>query len=180
MGYPREGDFAGMLAACIGRVLSDSEAEAAIEELAALGDEEGGIAYDPEVEMIIEGYSVVGMSGGGVFDRGGSLVGVLERASYEYDGKQYVRVVRMTFVVDRINSAFEALSDSEKDMVSPYLEPMPMLAPTPISEPSPIPSPTPQPTPSPLPRGIFGFPMVSIITGLVFTILILWFRKGTN
>jgi hypothetical protein len=180
MGYPREGDFAGMLAACIGRVLSDLEAEAAIEELAALGDEEGAIAYDPEVEMIVEGDSVVGMSGGGVYDRGGSLVGVLERASYEYDGKQYVRVVRMTFVVDRINSAFEALSDSEKDMVSPYLEPMPMLAPTPISEPSPIPSPTPQPTPSPQPRGIPGFPMASIITGLVITILILWFRKGTN
>ena len=69
IGYPQAGDLAGMLAASIGRVLSDTEAEEAIKELAALGDEEGGIAYDPEVEMIIEGHSVVGMSGGGVYDQ---------------------------------------------------------------------------------------------------------------
>jgi hypothetical protein len=174
IGYPREGDFAGMLAASIGRVLSDSEAEGAIEELAALGDEEGGIAYDPEAEMIIEGYSVVGMSGGGVYDRAGSLVGILERASYEYDGKQYVRVVRMTFVVARIMSAFEALSDSERDVVSPYLEPMPMPTPTPI----PIPTPTPSPSPTPKPRGIPGFPVESLLAGLAVVILVLWFRHA--
>ena len=165
-----------MLAACIGRVLSDSEAEAAIEELAVLGDEEGGIAYDPEAEMIIEGYSVVGMSGGGVFDREGSLVGILERASYEYDGKQYVRVVRMTFVVASINSAFKALSDSERAVVSPYLESMPMPTPTP----SPSPTPTPTPSPTPRPGGIPGFPVESLLTGLVVVILFLWFRQRSN
>lgn len=134
MGYPRADDFAGMLAVSIGRVLNDTEAEATIEELAALGDEEGGIAYDPEAEMIIEGHSVVGMSGGGVYDRAGSLVGILVRASNEYDGQQYVRAVRMTFVVASLMSAFEALSDSERAAVSPYLEPMPMSTPTPMQE----------------------------------------------
>jgi hypothetical protein len=177
MGYPREGDFAGMLAANIGRVLSDVEAEAAIEELAALGDEEGGIAYDPEAEMIIEGYSIVGMSGGGVFDRAGSLVGILERASYEYNGKQYVRVVRMTYVVARINSVFEALSDSERAVVSPYLEAMPMPTPTPNpAEPMPMPT----PTPTPEPGGIPGFPGESLLAGLAVVILVLWFRQRTN
>ena len=177
MGYPREGDYAGMLAASIGRVLSDSEAEAAIEELAALGDEEGGIAYVPEAEMIIEGHSVVGMSGGGVFDRSGSLVGILERASYEYEGKQYVRVVRMTYVVTRINSAYEALSESERAVVSPYLEAMPMPTPTPNpAEPMPMPT----PTPTPEPGGIPGFPLESLVVGLVFVIIFLWFRQYKN
>ena len=48
MGYPQEDHLAGTLAASIGRVLSDPEAGDTIKELAALGDEEGGIAYDPE------------------------------------------------------------------------------------------------------------------------------------
>jgi len=122
IGYPQADHLAGMLAASIGRVLSDPEAEDTIKELAALGDEEGGIAYDPEAEMVIEGHSVVGMSGGGVYDRAGKQVGILVRASNEYDGKQYVRAVRMTFVVARLLSAYEALSDTERAAVSPYLE----------------------------------------------------------
>jgi len=125
MGYPRTGDLEGILAASIGRVLSDTEAEASIKELAALGDEEGGIAYDPEVEMIIEGHSVVGMSGGGVYDREGRQVGILVRASYEYDGKQYIRAVRMTYLATSLMAAYEALSDTERAAVSPYLEPTP-------------------------------------------------------
>ena len=122
MGYPQADEYEGGLAASIGRVLSDTEARDNIKELSALGDEEGGIAYDPEVEMIIEGHSVVGMSGGGVYNREGQQVGILVRASNEYDGKQYVRAVRMTFVVDSLMSAFEALTDSEKAVIIPYLE----------------------------------------------------------
>lgn len=122
MGYPQTGDFAGVLAASIGIVLSDEEAEEAIDELAALGDEEGGIEYDPEVEMIIEGHAVVGMSGGGVYDRDGRQVGILVRASGEYDGKQYVRAVRMTYLVASLIAAYEVLSDTERAAVSPYLE----------------------------------------------------------
>ncbi len=122
MGYPQAGDLAGKLAASIGRILSNEEAETAISELAALGDEEGGIPYDPEVEMIIEGHAVLGMSGGGVYDRTGNQVGILVRASYEYDGKQFVRAVRMTYVVYSLLLAYESLSDVEKDVVSLYLE----------------------------------------------------------
>ncbi|MFC2062682.1 hypothetical protein ACFLS8_01865, partial [Chloroflexota bacterium] len=125
MGYPQVGKLAGMLAASVGRVLSDTEAEDAIKELAALGDEEGGIAYDPEVEMIIEGHSVVGMSGGGVYDQSGRQVGILVRASDEYGGKQYIRAVRMTYLVASLMAAYEALSDTERAVVRPYLETMP-------------------------------------------------------
>jgi hypothetical protein len=160
MGYPQSGEMAGILAASIGRVLSDAEAEDAIKELLVLGDEEGGIAYDPEAEMIIEGHAVVGMSGGGVYDQAGKQVGILVRASNEYDGKQYVRAVRMTFVVDSLISAYEALSDSEKANVSPYLESAS--------------------TPPPRPDGIPGFPMISLTTGFAITILLLWSRKSTS
>ncbi|UCG54785.1 MAG: hypothetical protein JSV32_00780, partial [Dehalococcoidia bacterium] len=111
MGYPQAGDFASTLAASIGRVLSDEEAEAAIGELAALGDEEGGIPYDPEVEMIIEGHAALGMSGGGAYDSVGRQVGIIVRASDEYNGKQFVRAVRMTFAVSSLLSAYKALSD---------------------------------------------------------------------
>lgn len=122
MGYPQTGDFAGFLAASVGTVLSDGEAEEAIRELAALGDEEGGIDYDPEVEMIILGHAVVGMSGGGVYDKDGKQVGILVRASNEYDGKQYVRAVRMTYVVAKLKSALESLSSAEGVIISQYLE----------------------------------------------------------
>ena len=159
-----EAGFAGRLTAGIGRVLPDTEAEAAIEELAALGDEEGGIPYDPEAEMIIDGYSVAGMSGGGIFDRAGSLVGIIVRGSYEYDGKMYVRAVRMTFVVASLMSAFEALSESERAVVSPYLELMPMSTPTPMPELG----------------SIFGFPVVFPLAGLAVVILVLWSRQRKN
>ena len=122
LGYPQAGDFAGILAASIGRVLSDEEAEEAIKELGTLGDEEGGITCDPEVEMIIEGHAVVGMSGGGVYDQAGSQVGILVRASDEHGGKQYIRAVRMTYLVTSLMAAYEALSDTERAAVGPYLE----------------------------------------------------------
>jgi hypothetical protein len=122
MGYPQSEEFGGELAACVGRVLSDAEADEAIKMLSEHDDEEGGIAYDEEVEMIMEGFAVVGMSGGGVYNQEGKQVGILTRASNEYDGKQYVRAVRMTFVVDNLMSAYEKLSDLDKSIISQYLE----------------------------------------------------------
>lgn len=122
MGYPQIEDYDGGLAASVGRVLEDSEAENAIQDLLELGDEEGKIPYDSEVEIIIEGHSVVGMSGGGVYNTQGQQVGVIVRASYEYDGLQYVRAVRMTFIVDSLVSVFDSLPESEKLDIRVYLE----------------------------------------------------------
>ena len=116
------------------------------------------------------------MSGGGEFDREGRQVGVLVRASYMYDGKQYVRAVRMTFVVTSINSAYEALSELERAVVSQYLEPIPMSTLTAL----PIQTPSPSPAPQPNPDGIPGFPVASVLTGLAFMILILWYHSYTN
>lgn len=122
MGYPQEEEYEGKLAASIGRILSDQEAEDAIRELSGLGDEEGEIEYDPEAEILIEGHAVVGMSGGGVYNQAGQQIGILVRASNEYNGKQYVRAVKMTFVAESLSHAFESLSESNKSLIKPYLE----------------------------------------------------------
>jgi hypothetical protein len=83
----------------------------------------------------------------------------------------------MTYVVTRINSAYEALSESARAVVSPYLEAMPMPTPTPNpAEPMPMPT----PTPTPEPGGIPGFPLESLVVGLAFVIIFLWFRQYKN
>jgi hypothetical protein len=161
MGYPLTGEFEGKLAANIGRVLSDTEAEDTIEELAELGDEEGGIAYVPEVEMIIEGYSVAGMSGGGVYNSEGKQVGILVRASYEYDGKQYIRAVRMTYLVDSLMSAYEALSHSEKAVISPYLESTSTPTPSPIDE----------------EESLSTFVIIGVVLGVIAVSILIYFSR---
>jgi hypothetical protein len=123
MGYPQGGPTAGLLSASVGRVLDDDEAEAAIAALAAAGDEEGGIPYDPEVELLVEGEARPGMSGGGVFDRDGRLLGILVRASTDLPSTQYIRVVRMTFVVGQLEAHLAEEPPEVADRASPYLEP---------------------------------------------------------
>lgn len=104
------------------RVLTDDEASRAIDRLAAAGDEEGAIPYDPQAELLLEGHAVVGMSGGGVFDEQGLQVGILVRGSFAELDVQYLRATRMSYVVSSVEGAFTSLSSEEKDAVGPYLE----------------------------------------------------------
>jgi hypothetical protein len=125
MGFPQAGEFAGEMAASVGEVLGDDEAREAIAALAALGDEEGSVPYDPEVEMLIRGQAVVGMSGGGVYDDDGRQAGILVRASGEHDGVQYVRAVRMSYVVGQLEATLASLPAAERAVFEPYLETAP-------------------------------------------------------
>jgi hypothetical protein len=120
LGYPQS---TGELTASIGRVLTDDEAEQALTRLAELNDPEGSIAYDAAVELFIEGESLAGMSGGAVMDRDGRLVGVLVRATDMHDGVQYVRAVRMSWIVLRLAAAFDDLNPTDQEAVRGYLEP---------------------------------------------------------
>ena len=120
VGYP---NATGEPTASVGRVLTDAEAGQAITTLAELGDVEGTIDYDAEVEFIIEGRAVAGMSGGAAFDRDGRLVGVLVRATDEHDGVQYVRAVRMSWVIQRLQAAFDDLSPAAQSAIAGFLEP---------------------------------------------------------
>ncbi len=121
-GYPAAPPFSGQQASSIGRVLSDSEAEAAIDFLKQQWDVEGDIPYDAQAEMIIDGRASGGMSGGGVFDSNRLLVGIIVRASDPIDNRQYVRAVRMSFIVSRLRNAFDSLEPDEQRAVEPYLE----------------------------------------------------------
>ena len=125
IGFPGSGTLAGQLAASVGRVLDDDEAEQAIVDLAAAGDVEGDIAYDAEVEMLVEGEALGGMSGSGVFDTAGRLVGVLVRASDPLEGTRYIRAVRMTFIASELEGAFADLPPIDQEAVAPYVEALP-------------------------------------------------------
>ena len=94
----------------------------AIATLAALGDSEGEIAYEPDVEMVIEGAAVAGMSGGPVVDREGRLVGVLVRATATPDGEHYARAVRLTWIAAELSGAIGSLAPSVQSSVATYLE----------------------------------------------------------
>ncbi len=119
LGYPNE---TGELTASVGRVLGDEAARGAIEALAAAGDSEGTIAYEPEVEMILEGLAVAGMSGGPVVDREGRLIGILVRATSTPDGVHYARAVRMTWITAELADAFVSLPADQQTPIARYLE----------------------------------------------------------
>jgi hypothetical protein len=119
LGVPNE---TGELSAAVGRVLTDAEARQVVEDLASVGDPEGGIAYDAEVEIVIEGAAAAGMSGGPVVDEDGRLVAVMVRASGELGGFQYVRAVKMTHIVAQLGAAFEELPAAQQEAIGGYLE----------------------------------------------------------
>jgi len=125
IGFPAEGILAGEMAGSIGTVLSPEEIADVLGRLAVAGDEEGSIEYDPQAEFIYQGPAAGGMSGGGVFNASGDLVGVLVRASDPLDGVQYVRVVRMNYVVGELNDLFESLPQEQQDTIAPFLDTAP-------------------------------------------------------
>lgn len=123
VGYPHLGPHAGSLAASVGVVLDAAQVETAMGELRAAGDEEGELAYDPEVEHIVRGAAVAGMSGGGVFDAEGHLIGVLVRGSTETKPPGYVRFVRLPFIAGQLSAAFLALPEAQRAAIRKYLPP---------------------------------------------------------
>ncbi len=119
MGYPGSEEF---LTAAVGRVLGNEDVTAALAELAAAGDEEGGIPYDADAELIFEGYGLPGMSGGGVFDSDGRMVGVLVRASVEEVQTPIVRAVRMTHIVEELRAEYAGLNAEQMAAIHPFLD----------------------------------------------------------
>jgi hypothetical protein len=122
-GYPQDATTFPKGAVSVARVLSDDEASAAITRLASLGDEEGSIPYDPEVEYLLEGDAEPGMSGGGAFDHDGRWIGTLVRASDLHDGTRIIRIVRATYLSERVSTAFAALPPARRATLVPFLDP---------------------------------------------------------
>lgn len=96
VGYPQATGEAGGVS--VGRVLSNAEAAAAVDALRAAGDPEGDIAFEPDVEMMVEAAAIAGMSGGGAFDEDGRYVGVLVRGTETDALPKYTRVVRARYI----------------------------------------------------------------------------------
>jgi hypothetical protein len=62
------------------------------------------------------------MSGGGVFNQSSRQVGIAVRASFADIGVQYVRVVRMSFLLARMSVALAEMDQAGQESVAPYLE----------------------------------------------------------
>ncbi|CAN5222087.1 hypothetical protein BH11MYX1_BH11MYX1_43290 [soil metagenome] len=123
VGYPQDTANYPEGAVAVARTLGDEDAAAAIAWLAASGDSEGAIAYDPEAEYVVEGVAVNGMSGGGAFDASGALVGMMVRASDPGRAHQYVRVVRLSYAVGRAHDAWAGLPASSRTAIVPFVDP---------------------------------------------------------
>ncbi len=119
LGYPQDKEQFPHGAVSLGSILADTAARTVIERLKAIGDEEGLIAYEPSVEMIITAEAIAGMSGGGVFNQEGHLLGIMVRATDALE-KGYIRAVRMSYVVAQVRQAWEA-SPADREKLAPYL-----------------------------------------------------------
>jgi len=120
MGYPSAEN--GKLFASTVQVLSDSEAETALDALKHAGDEEGFIPYDRNAEVIVRGHAEIGMSGGGAFDMEGRLVGITIRKSLANVKVPIVRIVRMDYVVSNMHETLENLTEETQTAIIPFLD----------------------------------------------------------
>ncbi|MEZ4970429.1 MAG: serine protease [Flavobacteriaceae bacterium] len=121
VGYPQDKTNYPNGAVSTGKILSDSEAENTIELLKEAGDVEGEIPYNSNVEFIAKAEAIAGMSGGGVFNSEGQLVGVSVRAT-TLNEEPLLRVVRITYIRNNLLSFYESLSSKEKNKLRPFID----------------------------------------------------------
>jgi hypothetical protein len=120
IGFPQAGPETGAFS--VGEILDDAGAEAALAALADAGDEEGDLAYDPEVEFLVATRAIGGMSGGGVFDGEGRFLGTMVRGSTSETAPPIVRVVRFTYVAARAQAILAAMAPAARDALAPFLD----------------------------------------------------------
>lgn len=120
IGYPQDKINYPNGAVAIGKVYSDQEAENIVQSLKQNNDDEGNIKYKPEVEFLAKIPAIPGMSGGGVFNAKGQLVGIMVRATI-LNEEPILRVVRMSYIVKKMNNFYNTLSQSEKDKFRTFI-----------------------------------------------------------
>ncbi len=121
VGYPQDKESYPNGAVATGKIMSDAEANDAISKMKAAGDPEGGIAYNPEAEFFLEAEGIAGMSGGGVFNAEGQLLGIIVRASDAADAPKIIRVVRVSFIRTKILEFYNRLPQADKNKIRPYI-----------------------------------------------------------
>lgn len=120
VGYPQDKVTYPNGAVSTGKVYSDEEAENIIQSLQQNSDVEGSIPYNPEVEFLANVKAVAGMSGGGIFNSEGQLLGIMVRST-ELNGEPILRVVRMSYIVQKLKAYYDSLSTSDKNKIRPFI-----------------------------------------------------------
>ncbi|QHV96660.1 trypsin-like peptidase domain-containing protein [Spirosoma endbachense] len=121
VGYPQDKANYPNGAVAYGKILSDIEATAIIPQLKAAGDVEGDIAYDSNVEFFLEAQALVGMSGGGVFNSAGHLLGIMVRASDQANAPPIIRVVKVSHIHSKMIEFYHRMSESDKRKLLPFI-----------------------------------------------------------
>ena len=121
VGYPQDDINYPNGAVAYGKILSDKEAAEAIQKLKIAGDVEGDIPYNASAEFFIEAQSIAGMSGGGVFNSSGQLLGIMVRGSDKEGAPKIIRVVKISYIKAVLTEFYNGLSEVDKIKVSPFI-----------------------------------------------------------
>jgi len=120
IGYPQDKIDYPNGAVSSGKVFTDTEAQSVIAKLKIIGDEEGNVDYNSNVEFIVKAKALPGMSGGGVFNSEGQLLGISVRAT-TLNNEPLLRVVKITYIRDRLFSFYNNLSTTDKNKLRPFI-----------------------------------------------------------
>lgn len=122
VGYPQDRGNYPNGAVAYGKILSNFDAEKVLSQLQTAGDTEGNISYNPNVEFLLDAQALPGMSGGGVFNSQGQLLGIMVRASNTENAPKIIRVVRIEYIKSKITEFYNSLTQSNKDKLKPFID----------------------------------------------------------
>jgi len=121
VGYPQDKANYPNGAMAYGKILSDTEATDMIQKLKSAGDTEGDLPYNPDVEFFVEAQAIAGMSGGGVFNSDGQLLGIMVRASDHEKAPKIIRVVKITYIKAKMVGFYNSLPETNRNKIRPFI-----------------------------------------------------------
>lgn len=121
VGYPQDRANYPSGAVAYGKILSHAEAASIILKLKAAEDSEGDIPYNSSVEFFVEAQAIAGMSGGGVFNSEGQLLGIMVRGSDKEKAPKIIRVVKVSYIKSKMMELYNGLSEPSKIKIRPFI-----------------------------------------------------------
>jgi hypothetical protein len=121
IGYPQDRAQYPNGAVAFGKILSETETADMMQKLKTSGDPEGDIPYDPVAEFFVEAQAIAGMSGGGVFNSEGQLLGIMVRASDKESAPKIIRVVKLSYIKSKMVQYYNGLPESGKNKIRPFI-----------------------------------------------------------
>ncbi|OWK69215.1 hypothetical protein CBW18_18160 [Pedobacter sp. AJM] len=121
VGYPQDNANYPNGAVAYGKILSDTEATQTIQKLKIAGDTEGDIPYNSSAEFLIEAQAIAGMSGGGVFNADGQLLGIMVRASDKENAPKIIRAVKIAHIKSTMIEFYNSLPETDKSRIRPFI-----------------------------------------------------------